>query len=343
VTAPGGRPGGKPDGKPDGKPGDRPRRPSVDRSFGADFLTELFRFPLDPGYADAAERRATHGRRTGWRRRALRALCAATALAIGLLLAVAYRQTLAEEPGRTRAREGLAEQVNDRQAVTDDLQRRADRLRDEVARQRDAALADTEVARLRAMEAATGLARVRGDGVVVTVDDAPDPPDTAEDQDLGRVFDRDLQYLANALWAGGAEAVAINGQRLTATTTIRSAGRAILVDFRPVVGPYEIAAIGPDDLADRFSDSPTARLFRSLKGTYGMTYEVRRAEDLTLPGAAEPRLRFAQPVPGPSAGPSPGGPADPSGPSGDPGPGPGPSGPGPSDGAPSTKPPGGGP
>jgi uncharacterized protein YlxW (UPF0749 family) len=275
-----------------------PARPAS--RFSSDMLTDLFRFPLDEGYADAAARRATHGPRTGWRRSALRLAAVVTALAIGFLLAVAYRQTLADEPGRSRARAGLAEQVKQRQAATDQLQRRADRLRDEVARQRDAALADTEAARLRGLEAATGLARVRGDGVVVTVDDAPSAVDavTGEGADLGRVLDRDLQYIANALWAGGAEAVAINGQRLTATTTIRSAGRAILVDFRPVTGPY------------------------------GMAYEVRRADDLTLPGAAEPRLRFARPMetPAPTPAPTPAG-----------------SGPVPSGAVPSTSPPGGGP
>lgn len=325
----------EPTGEPTGEPSREPSRDSDRRpSFGADFLTELFRFPLDPGYADAAASRAAHGPRTGWRRTGLRLACGATALAIGLLLAVAYRQTLAEEPSRSRARAGLAEQINERKAATDQLQRRADRLRDEVARQRDAALADTDAARLRRLEAATGLARVRGDGVVVTVDDAPSTADAVagEGADPGRVLDRDLQYLANALWAGGAEAVAINGQRLTTTTTIRSAGRAILVDFRPVTGPYEIAAIGPDDLDRRFESSAAAGLFRRLESTYGMAYDVRRAEDLTLPGAAEPRLRFARPVENPPI-------------RGTPTPTPTGAGPGPvpSGAVPNTSPPGGGP
>jgi uncharacterized protein YlxW (UPF0749 family) len=298
----------------------RSAEPARQIGFGPDFLTELFRFPLDPGYADAAARRVTHGPRTGRRRAALRAASAVTALVIGLLLVVAYRQTLSDEPGRSRARAGLVAQVKERQEATDDLQRRADRLRDEVARQRDLALNDTEVARLRNMEAATGLARVRGDGVVVTVDDAPSAVDAVtgagKEQDLGRVFDRDLQYIANALWAAGAEAVAINGQRLTATTTIRSAGRAILVDFRPVTGPYEVAAIGPDDLAGDFSASPAAHLLRSLVSTYGMSYDIREVDDLTLPGAAEPRLRFARPATTPTPGSS-GSPVPSNTPSGD--------------------------
>jgi hypothetical protein len=109
------------------------------------------------------------------------------------------------------------------------------------------------------------------------------------------------------------------------------------------MGPYEVAAIGPEELSDRFSASPTARLFRSLKSTYGMTYDVRRVEDVTLPGAAEPRLRFARPArdgddPTGSPDPSPTGPS-PTGPGGT---DPGPSGRVPSN-SPSTNSPGGGP
>ena len=48
------------------------------------------------------------------------------------------------------------------------------------------------------------------------------------------MLDRDLQVIVNGLWAAGAEAIAVNGQRLTACSAIRSAGEAILVDFRPL-------------------------------------------------------------------------------------------------------------
>ena len=59
------------------------------------------------------------------------------------------------------------------------------------------------------------------------------------------MLDIDLQEVAQRALDAGAEAIAINGQRLTSTSTIRTAGGAILVDFRPVTGPYEVAAIGP--------------------------------------------------------------------------------------------------
>lgn len=272
------------------------------RAYGPDLLTELFRHPLDPGYLAAARRRAA-GRPSAWQRVRRRSLSAVALLVVGFLLAVAYLQTVAEEPERTKVRAALAEQIMRREAETDELARQADRLREEVARQRDAALSGSHAARLRELEAATGLARVRGDGVVVRVSDAPSETDVvtgAGGTNLGRVLDRDLQHIANALWSAGAEAIAINGQRLTSTSTIRLAGSAILVDFRPVTGPYEVSAVGPDRMRERFQDSPTARLLRRLASEHGMGFGVRSVDDLTLPAAGEPQLRYARPSPVPT-------------------------------------------
>jgi uncharacterized protein YlxW (UPF0749 family) len=284
---------------------DAPREPNERQQaqpwgYTPDFLTELFRNPLDQGYADAAKRKALAGEPSGWRATGVRLVSALTLVAVGFLLVVAYKQTVADEPSRTQARAGLVDQIEQRQASTDDLQRDADGLRDEVARQRDAVLDDRDAARLRDQEAAAGLARVRGDGVEVRVDDAPDAVDAvtgAGKPDLGRVLDRDLQEIANALWSAGAEAISINDQRLTATSTIRAAGSAILVDFRPVNRPYVVRAIGPDELKDDFEDSATARLFRALVDDEGMSFSVRGVDDITLPAASDPQLRYATPSP----------------------------------------------
>lgn len=269
------------------------------RRYSPDFLTELFQNPLDPGYADAAVRRAKVGAPVGWKRLTARTVTLVTLLVLGFLLAVAYRQTVAEEPSRSQARAGLVAQIKQRQNETDALTRRADRLRIEVARQRDAALSGRDAARLRDLEAATGLTRVRGDGVVVRIADAPPKKDAVtgeDDNSLGRVLDSDLQKIANGLWSAGAEAIEINGQRLTATSTIRAAGGTILVDFRPVTGPYEVRAVGPKSMERRFNNSAAAFLMRSVATEHGLSFGVRGAEDLVLSAASEPQLRFAQPV-----------------------------------------------
>ncbi|MDG4751739.1 DUF881 domain-containing protein [Micromonospora sp. WMMD718] len=283
--------------------GDKERDPST-RVYAPDFLTELFRNPLDPGYGDAAARRAA-GSMSRLREVLGRPVSLVVLALIGFLFAVAYRETVAEEPSRATARAGLVAEIKGREAETDRLTERAEQLREEVGRQRDAALSGSQASRLRTLEAGTGLARVRGDGVVVRLADAAADQDGVTGGDAGpsRVLYSDLQKVANALWAAGAEAVAVNGQRLTATSTIRSAGEAILVDYRPVTGPYEVQAIGPRSMRDRFDESRAAALMREVARTTGLSFGVKRVDDLTLPAAPQPRLRYAEPPasPGPSA------------------------------------------
>ncbi|SCG38745.1 DUF881 domain-containing protein [Micromonospora humi] len=286
-------------------PRDAERDPSA-RVYAPDFLTELFRNPLDPGYRDAAARRAT-GPVSRARQVLGRPVSLAVLAVIGFLFAVAYQETMAAEPSRATARAGLIAEIKQREAETDRLTSRAEQLREEVGRQRDAALGGSQASRLRDLEAGTGLGRVRGDGVVVRLADAPRDQDavTGEDVAESQVLYSDLQKVANDLWAAGAEAVSINGQRLTATTTIRQAGEAILVDYRPVTSPYEVQAIGPGSMRDRFDDGRAAALMREVARTEGLSFGVKEVDDLTLPAAPEPRLRYAEPSVSPSPSGSP--------------------------------------
>lgn len=272
------------------------------RWLSPDFLTDLFRDPLDPGYADAAARRRQReaaGEPDRWRRGA-RGATLVTLVLVGLLFAVAYRHVVAEEPTRTQVRSDLEEQIRERSAAAEELQKQAEDLRDEVAGLRERELADHPQARqLRELEAATGLTKVRGDGVVIEVGDGPSEVDPVTGVPVidpeARILDVDLQRIVNGLWAAGAEAIAVNDRRLTANSTIRAASAAILVDRVPVVSPYRVAAIGPGDLADRFDDSATAQVMRQLAEEYGITYEVREVDDLTLPAATAPQLHHATP------------------------------------------------
>jgi uncharacterized protein YlxW (UPF0749 family) len=278
------------------------------RTFTPDFLTELFRNPLDPGYADAAARKAVEGDRTGVRKWSTRGVSALTLTALGFLLVVAYQQTVADEPSRTKARATLIEQVQKRRDETVRLQGEADRLGDDVSALREKELGGAAVAQLRELEAATGLASVRGAGAKIMLSDGPTPVDplTGERNLVARVKDTDLQLATNALWSLGAEAISINGQRLTATTTIRQAGEAILVDQQPVANPYEVLAIGPGDLADGFRDGYAGRFFKQLVGKYGMTFDAIEVKNVTLEAATELKLRVARPSTAPPA-PSPSG------------------------------------
>lgn len=227
-------------------------------------------------------------------------------LVIGALLSTAFTRASAEAPEVARTRTALAADAREQAALTDSLHRQAVLLRDRLSAERASALAgsaagDQAQARLARLEVATGLVPLGGPGLVVTVGDANGPPDPvtgdappSAPNDGGKVRDRDIAQIVNALWASGAEAISVDGQRLSPTSTIRAAGEAILVDFRPVSSPYEVRAIGhASRMQAIFADSAVARAFATFVQLYGIRFTVQRASTITVPGAAATRLRFA--------------------------------------------------
>jgi uncharacterized protein YlxW (UPF0749 family) len=221
---------------------------------------------------------------------------------IGFVLAVAYREVAQSAPEREKVRAGLITRINEQKERTTKLAADAEALQGEVASLRDLALLDPAQAQeLRQLEAATGVARVTGDGLVVRLSDGPDAATNAK----ARILDYDLQQLVNALWSLGAEAVSINGRRLTSVSAIRKGGGIYVGDF-PVVSPYEISAIGPPDLYDNFSKSLTAQIYRDLaqRPEHRFGLRITKQEDLVLPAALVPELRYAK-VPNPSPSPTP--------------------------------------
>ncbi len=267
-------------------------------------LGELMNNHLDAGYAAAAARRQIEQPPAAVTRRVRSTAAALTLVIVGVILAIAYQQTVEKAPDAAQAKVKLVEDIKRRTADSEKLQRDADALRERLAQTREAALADSAAGQqtadqLQQLETVAGLNTVTGPGVQVTVGDGPPPEDPVtgeptDEVDLGKVYDRDLQELVNALWRAGAEAIAIDGQRLTPTSTIRLAGEAILVDLRPVSSPYEIKAIGDAAaLNDRFTGSGVARRFRDYIQRHEMTFKVSRSGRLTLPASAGTALAYA--------------------------------------------------
>ena len=133
-------------------------------------------------------------------------------------------------------------------------------------------------------ELVTGYTAVTGPGAVVTLQDAPPDPESAQ-PDLERVLDTDIQRAVNGLWQAGAEAVAVNGQRLTARSAIRSAAGAILVNYRPLRPPYRVEAVGPPSLAEAFAASTDAAALRGVSEQFGIGLAIEDADNLLLPAA----------------------------------------------------------
>ena len=213
-------------------------------------------------------------------------------LLIGVIIAVAVTSTRASDDERQATRAALADRiatvtavVSDRQAAVDGQAATVEALRAEVLGER---AVEVQVAS-DALAAEAGAIELRGPGVTVTIDDAPD----AEAGSLNQVLDRDLQDIVNALWQMGASGIAVNEQRLTGTSAIRGAGEAILVNYQPLTRPYEVAAVGTTTTGD--GASGLTELLARLGADYGLVSEVSTG-DVALPAGEVRAPRFAVPT-----------------------------------------------
>ncbi len=230
-----------------------------------------------------------------------RVLVAAVALALaGFVLALGLSSQLLNAPVVDSLRTQLIERVQAADDRNRELIEWSAALRAEVRAAQEGRLGASGTGRSVAEEVAdlelvTGYSPVAGPGVVVTLDDAP-IDETSAEPELERVLDTDLQLAVNGLWAAGAEAMAVNGQRLSAQTAIRSAAGAILVNYRPLKPPYRLEAIGPPDLAEQFQRTADAGELREVSAQFGISLAVSPAERLRLRSATAPLPEDAQVV-----------------------------------------------
>jgi uncharacterized protein YlxW (UPF0749 family) len=136
----------------------------------------------------------------------------------------------------------------------------------------------------------TGLTDVHGPGIRVTLTDAPrtgHDPDI--DPNLLVVHQQDIQAYVNALWAGGAEAVSLQGQRLMATTGIKCVGNTVVLDGVPYSPPYVIEAIGDTGGMYRsMAQSPETSIYAEYARTYDVGLDVEPLQRLTIKAYANP-------------------------------------------------------
>ncbi|MER5450724.1 DUF881 domain-containing protein [Streptomyces sp. NPDC002766] len=279
----------------------RPSRPDASMFL----LTNVMDHSLDDGYAEAAARKKAAG--VGGMPRTLRARLG---LAAGLVLAalvvtVGAAQARVAAPVVAKEREELIDRIDRETAAADKLEHSVDKLRDDVsARQREALKKSGGGDQSELVGLLSGAVEVHGPGVRLVVNDAKEatsggngnPRETSDFSDTGRVRDRDMQRVVNGLWESGAEAISINGQRLTALSAIRAAGDAILVDNKPLVPPYTVLAVGNGkQLSTRFQNSADGLYLHALQENYGIRTSISVQGDLRLPAAPSVIVRTAQP------------------------------------------------
>ncbi|MCX4450328.1 DUF881 domain-containing protein [Streptomyces sp. NPDC087866] len=266
-------------------------------------LTNVMEHSLDDGYAEASARRAADGRAGMPRTLKAKLGFAACLVLAALVVTLGAAQARVTAPVLAKERQELIDRIDAETDAADTLESQVEEIRDDVSSRQRKALEEHGGDQGELVALLSGATPVHGPGVKVVVDDAEDtdqggggPRETSGFSDTGRVRDRDMQRVVNGLWESGAEAIAINGQRLTALSAIRAAGDAILVDNKPLVPPYTVLAVGDGKkLGAAFRESADGQYLQALKDTFDIRTSISVQEQLSLPAAPSLIVRTAEP------------------------------------------------
>lgn len=232
----------------------------------------------------------------------------AALLVLGFLIAA---QLAAEGPRiryTTQERSPLVETALGLQAQQDDLKGRIVGLRtsiQEIEKQGagSAAVVSGLNDRLQQARIAAGLIPLTGTGIVLRFEDSSEPvsPDGNESDYL--VGAADLRTVVALLWQTGAEAIAVNGERIAGSTAIVDIGGSMLVNAAYVAGPYQVTALGPKDLFSRLSATPGWQEFvRTRRGAFGLGIAWAEPDSVDIPAyAGSVNLRESRAVASPFA------------------------------------------
>ena len=188
-------------------------------------------------------------------------------------------------------------QLADLQAQVQALTSKAARTDSRVAAARDAANAVADDA---------GMSRVTGSAVTVSLDDAPPLPGAQKGSvppDYLVVHQQDVQAVVNALWAGGAEAMTLQGQRVISTSAVRCVGNTLLLHGVVYSPPYVISAIGDTDrLLAALDSAPDIIIYKQYVQAYHLGYSVKTQAKVTMPAyTGGLSLAYASALESPSA------------------------------------------
>ena len=226
--------------------------------------------------------------RVGWR-----AMVPVTAAAAGLLLATTAVTARGTDLRASRSLQ-VSQLIVRQQRTLAELSRDENRLRQQIsAATALAGVGDRRVRELRSaaddLAGAAGLTAVTGPTVSVALDDVP-RAEQQKDLNAGArpddlvIHQQDVQGVVNALWAGGAEAMTIMGERVIATTAVRCVGNTLLLHGRVFSPPFTVTAVGdPARMRRALAADPAVQIFQQYVAVYGLRYAMTTSREATLP------------------------------------------------------------
>lgn len=207
-----------------------------------------------------------------------------TTLVLGALVSLQWRHAGSSPPS---LHDSVGQAIRQLELEQEELKQAVGRLREDLnARQQDA-MASTDMldglrAELTLQKMRAGLISVRGPGVRVTLDDSRLSPREGASDYL--IHDYDLRDVIYVLWLSGAEAMAVNGERVVNSTSVYCVGSTILVNDTRLSPPYEVSAVGdPVQMQEHLKNPGYLEELRERCERFGLRMVSVRVESVTLP------------------------------------------------------------
>ena len=235
----------------------------------------------------------------------------AALLVLGFLVAAQLGSEGPRVRYTTQERTPLLETATELQAQQDALKIRILQLRADIGAAEGQGAESADLVRqlntqLEEARIAAGLIPLTGTGMVLRLEDsqAPVPPGASQADYL--VGSHDVRTVVEELWLAGAEAIAVNSERVTPTTAIIDIGSSLLVNSAYLAPPYQVTALGPTDLYERLSRAPGFVDFvRARAEAYGIRLSFAEPETVDIPAfAGTVTLRYSRPLASPPVAPA---------------------------------------
>lgn len=215
---------------------------------------------------------------------AIRSLVTILSVVIGVLVTAQWRSLpvrvtnpIAPYSSLKETRESLYEDQKQLKAEIKDLQQSIQIAQKEIE---GANLSKDQLDVLTQKKALVGLTKLNGTGIIITYDDSKSSDATSE----SIIHAADLRDTLNVLWASGAEAIAINGQRVVINTAVDCIGNTILVNNTRISNPFRIEAIGDQRfLYTQLTSTNALPDINRRKSELGLIFTVEKNNDITVP------------------------------------------------------------
>jgi uncharacterized protein YlxW (UPF0749 family) len=221
---------------------------------------------------------------------------------LGLMLVMQFRSTQTNGGAITslqRAQE-LTSELKNISDERDQLRIELAQLRNRIAEYEKSAsnvsgLAEAMQKELDKVRTLAGLLPGNGPGVVITLNDGEFSKQTGEDPNLSLIHDEDILKVVNELFAAGAEAISINGQRVIANTEIRCVGPTIIINSVRMAPPFIIQAIGDPDTLET-SMKMRGGIIEYLQ-VFGIQVNIKKQASIDMPAYIGPiQFKYFKPV-----------------------------------------------